>query len=71
MGFNVNAPVGKSSTKKMKDVSNPFPKRNDNDSLRGKAGVGKNTTTSNYAGKSATSTGFVSSRARELGPFKK
>ena len=39
--------------------------------MRGKAGVGENTTTANYAGKGATSTGFVTSRARELGAFKK
>ena len=70
MGFNVNAPVGKASTKKSGDGTNPFPGRRDNDSMRGKAGVGQNTTTGNYAGKGATSTGFVSTRARELGDFK-
>ena len=49
--------------------TNPFPGRSNLDSMRGKAGVGKGTTTANYAGKGATSTGFVTSRARELGSF--
>ena len=70
--FNVNNPVGRSSTKKMVDCSNPLTKSTANDSMRGKAGVGQGTTTSNYAGKVApTSSGFANSRARELGPFKK
>ena len=68
--FKVNAPVGKSTTRKMGNVSNPFHGRKDNDSMRGKAGVGKGTTTANYAGKAAqTSSGFATSRARELSTF--
>ena len=70
--FRVNNPVGRASTGKSADVTNPFPCRSNNDSMRGKAGVGQNTTTSNYSGKAApTSSGFATSRARELGPFKK
>ena len=70
--FNVGNPVGKSSTKKSSNVTNPMPGRMNNDSMRGKAGVGQYTTTSTYAGKPAlTSSGFASSRARELGAFKK
>lgn len=65
--FKVNALKGKATTSKSRDVINPFPKRSDNDSMRGKAGK---STQSSYAGKCATSTGFVTSRARELGPFK-
>lgn len=64
--FNVNAPVGKASTKVVGDKSNPFPGRKDNDSMRGKAGK---STQSSYSGKGATSTGFVTTRAREMGAF--
>lgn len=69
--FDVDAPVGRSSTKKTTNNTNPLPGRKNFDSMRGKAGVGENTTTANYAGRAATSTGFVTSRARELGAFKK
>lgn len=57
---------GKVSLTKSANKTNPLPGRKNNDSMRGKAGVGQGTTIGSYAGKSATSTGFVTSRAREF-----
>jgi hypothetical protein len=64
--FKFSAPVGKVSFgKPYSSPTNPLPNHKRNESLTGHSKPSQKAQTS-YAGKNATSTGFVTTRAREF-----